>query len=168
MVFLQQVLQGNLGQYMKLDSAAADAAMLLPDPTFPHKHGSLFDILNKCKTKVDRSNHDCLLYSPDCVLLTDQTCILSYMHSTLQEWLPLRYPQQVQDQGETSVHDAQLVTHQHSKTNHRIDAFEPSPYHSYGPSQCDTLDSMMICSHRALVQYDVMRLQSLPNCVHAY
>ncbi|CAM9668956.1 unnamed protein product [Chrysoparadoxa australica] len=47
-----ELLKGNLGAYMKLDSAAADAVMLLPDPAYPKQYGSLFQILNKCKTKM--------------------------------------------------------------------------------------------------------------------
>jgi anthranilate/para-aminobenzoate synthase component II len=54
----------SLDQYVKLDSAAADAVTLLPDPSFPHQHGSIYDILNKCKTKVRHSTvnglHSCI------------------------------------------------------------------------------------------------------------
>ncbi len=43
----------NLGMYTKLDSSAAEAVMLLPDPSIPKSRtGSIFAILNYCKTKM--------------------------------------------------------------------------------------------------------------------
>ncbi|CAN0184702.1 unnamed protein product [Ascophyllum nodosum] len=44
--------QGTLQKHLRLDSAAAAAVMLLPDPTAPHEFGSLFNVLNRCRTKV--------------------------------------------------------------------------------------------------------------------
>jgi DNA mismatch repair protein MSH2 len=40
-----------LEQYMRLDSAAAEAVNLLPKPDHPNSFGSLFGVLNRCKTK---------------------------------------------------------------------------------------------------------------------
>ena len=39
--------QGTLQKHLRLDSAAAAAVMLLPDPTAPHEFGSLFNVLNR-------------------------------------------------------------------------------------------------------------------------
>ena len=47
------VLQlGSLTKYMRLDSAAAEAVNLLPKPDHPNAFGSLFGVLNRCKTKM--------------------------------------------------------------------------------------------------------------------
>ncbi|CAM9157187.1 unnamed protein product [Ectocarpus sp. 4 AP-2014] len=46
------LVQGTLQKHLRLDSAAAAAVTLLPDPTAPHQYGSLFDVLNRCKTKM--------------------------------------------------------------------------------------------------------------------
>jgi DNA mismatch repair ATPase MutS len=43
---------GSLQNYMRLDTAAADAVNLLPKPDHPSAYGSLFGILNRCKTKM--------------------------------------------------------------------------------------------------------------------
>jgi len=42
----------SLAQYMKLDSAAAEAVNLLPKSDHPSKFGSLYGVLNRCKTKM--------------------------------------------------------------------------------------------------------------------
>lgn len=42
----------SLNTYMKLDSAAAEAVNLLPKPDHPSVFGSLYGILNRCKTKM--------------------------------------------------------------------------------------------------------------------
>ncbi len=43
----------SLGIYTKLDSSAAEAVMLLPDPSMPKSRtGSIFGVLNHCKTKM--------------------------------------------------------------------------------------------------------------------
>lgn len=42
----------SLEQYVKLDSAAAEAVTLLPDPTFVGANASIYAVLNRCKTKV--------------------------------------------------------------------------------------------------------------------
>ncbi|CAM9498602.1 unnamed protein product, partial [Discosporangium mesarthrocarpum] len=47
-----ELKHGNLGAHMRLDSAAAAAATLLPDPSSPHQFGSLYQVLNRCKTKM--------------------------------------------------------------------------------------------------------------------
>ncbi|CAM9675744.1 unnamed protein product, partial [Phaeothamnion confervicola] len=47
-----ELVPGTLGQFMRLDSAAAEAVTLLPDPSFPRTHGSLFQVLNRCRTKM--------------------------------------------------------------------------------------------------------------------
>ncbi|KAG5182147.1 muts protein-like protein 2A [Tribonema minus] len=47
-----RVVQGSLEQYVKLDSAAADAVTLLPDPAFPGANASIYAVLNRCKTKM--------------------------------------------------------------------------------------------------------------------
>ncbi|CAM9807985.1 unnamed protein product, partial [Laminaria digitata] len=44
--------QGTLEKHLRLDSAAASAVMLLPDPSNPHQYGSLYNVLNRCKTKM--------------------------------------------------------------------------------------------------------------------
>lgn len=41
------LVQGTLQKHLRLDSAAAAAVTLLPDPTAPHQYGSLFDVLNR-------------------------------------------------------------------------------------------------------------------------
>ncbi|CAN0227500.1 unnamed protein product, partial [Ectocarpus sp. 13 AM-2016] len=46
------LVQGTLQKHLRLDSAAAAAVTLLPDPAAPHQYGSLFDVLNRCKTKM--------------------------------------------------------------------------------------------------------------------
>jgi DNA mismatch repair protein MSH2 len=43
---------GSLSAFMRLDSAAAAAINLFPRPDDPSPHGSLFGILNRCKTKM--------------------------------------------------------------------------------------------------------------------
>lgn len=43
---------GSLTQYMRLDSAAVEAVNLLPRPDHPSQFGSLFGVLNRCKTKM--------------------------------------------------------------------------------------------------------------------
>ena len=46
-----ELILGRLDSCMRLDSAAADAIMLLPDKTAPSSpHSSLFGVLNQCKT----------------------------------------------------------------------------------------------------------------------
>ena len=42
----------SLSTYMKLDSAAAEAVNLLPKPDHPSVFGSLYGLLNRCKTKM--------------------------------------------------------------------------------------------------------------------
>lgn len=39
--------QGTLEKHLRLDSAAATAVMLLPDPSHPHQYGSLYNVLNR-------------------------------------------------------------------------------------------------------------------------
>ena len=43
---------GALDTCMRLDSAAAEAVNLLPKPDHPSQFGSLFGILNRCRTKL--------------------------------------------------------------------------------------------------------------------
>lgn len=38
---------GTVRKHLRLDSAAAAAVTLLPDPTLPHQYGSLFSVLNR-------------------------------------------------------------------------------------------------------------------------
>lgn len=40
--------QGTIQQHLRLDSAAAAAVTLLPDPAAPHQYGSLYNVLNRC------------------------------------------------------------------------------------------------------------------------
>ncbi len=42
----------SLNSFMRLDSAASDAVNLLPKPDHPSQFGSLYGILNRCKTKM--------------------------------------------------------------------------------------------------------------------
>jgi len=42
----------SLNSFMKLDSAAAEAVNLLPHISHPSKYGSIFGVLNRCKTKM--------------------------------------------------------------------------------------------------------------------
>jgi len=46
------LLFGSLDTVMRLDSAAADAINLLHKPDYPSQFGSIFGVLNKCKTKM--------------------------------------------------------------------------------------------------------------------
>lgn len=41
------LVPGTLQKHLRLDSAAAAAVTLLPDPTAPHQYGSLYDVLNR-------------------------------------------------------------------------------------------------------------------------
>lgn len=43
---------GSLDTCMRLDSAAAEAVNLLPKPDHPSQFGSLYGILNRCRTKL--------------------------------------------------------------------------------------------------------------------
>ena len=43
---------GSLSTVMKLDSAAAEAVNLLPKADHPSQYGSLYGVLNRCKTKI--------------------------------------------------------------------------------------------------------------------
>jgi DNA mismatch repair protein MSH2 len=43
---------GSLSKYMRIDSAAAEAVNLLPKPDHPSQFGSIFGVLNRCKTKM--------------------------------------------------------------------------------------------------------------------
>jgi DNA mismatch repair ATPase MutS len=43
---------GSLRAYMRLDSAAAAAINLFPRTDDPSQYGSLFGVLNRCKTKM--------------------------------------------------------------------------------------------------------------------
>jgi len=43
---------GSLQTHMRLDSAAADAINLLPKPDHPSQFGSLYGVLNRCRTKL--------------------------------------------------------------------------------------------------------------------
>lgn len=43
---------GALDTCMRLDSAAAEAVNLLPKPDHPSQFGSLYGILNRCRTKL--------------------------------------------------------------------------------------------------------------------
>lgn len=47
-----QVELGSMERFMRLDSAAADAVNLLPKADHPSVFGSLFGVLNRCKTKL--------------------------------------------------------------------------------------------------------------------
>ena len=59
---------GSLQTYMRLDSAAASAINLFPKPDDPSAYGSLFGILNRCKTKMGTRLLDRWLRQPllDC------------------------------------------------------------------------------------------------------
>ena len=43
---------GSLSQYMRLDSAAANAINLFPKSDDPSPYGSLYGLLNRCRTKM--------------------------------------------------------------------------------------------------------------------
>ena len=43
---------GSLARYMRIDSAAAEAVNLLPKPDHPSQYGSIFGVLNRCKSKM--------------------------------------------------------------------------------------------------------------------
>lgn len=43
---------GSLDTFMKLDSPAADAVNLMPKADHPSIYGSLYGVLNRCKTKI--------------------------------------------------------------------------------------------------------------------
>ena len=46
-----KIQSAYIGTFMRFDSAAADAVNLVPKPDHPSQYGSLFGVLNKCKTK---------------------------------------------------------------------------------------------------------------------
>lgn len=46
------LLFGSVDTVMRLDSAAADAINLLHKPDYPSQFGSIFGVLNRCKTKM--------------------------------------------------------------------------------------------------------------------
>ncbi len=59
----------SLGMYTKLDSSAAEAVMLLPNPSAPKSRtGSIFGVLNHCKTKMGARMLECWLRQPLCDL----------------------------------------------------------------------------------------------------
>ena len=43
---------GSLNTFMRLDSSAAEAVNLLPKADHPTQYGSIFGVLNRCKTKM--------------------------------------------------------------------------------------------------------------------
>ena len=43
---------GYLDTFMRLDSAAAEAVNLLPKADHPSQYGSLFGVLNRCRTSM--------------------------------------------------------------------------------------------------------------------
>jgi DNA mismatch repair protein MSH2 len=43
---------GSLEKYMRLDSTAAEAINLLPKSDHPSQFGSVYGVLNRCKTKM--------------------------------------------------------------------------------------------------------------------
>ena len=43
---------GYLDTFMRLDSAAAEAVNLLPKAEHPSQYGSLFGVLNRCRTSM--------------------------------------------------------------------------------------------------------------------
>ena len=43
---------GSLNHFMRLDSAAVEAVNLLPRPDHPSPLGSIYGVLNRCKTKM--------------------------------------------------------------------------------------------------------------------
>ena len=43
---------GSLDKFMRLDSAAAEAINLLPKADHPSQFGSVYGVLNRCKTKM--------------------------------------------------------------------------------------------------------------------
>ena len=47
-----ELVIGSLHSFMRLDSSACDAINLLPKPDQPSKFGSIYGILNRCKTKI--------------------------------------------------------------------------------------------------------------------
>jgi DNA mismatch repair protein MSH2 len=47
-----ELSRGALDTCMRLDSAAADAVNLLPRPDHPSQFGSLYGVLNRCRTKL--------------------------------------------------------------------------------------------------------------------
>jgi DNA mismatch repair protein MSH2 len=50
---IHEMFLGTLNKFMRLDSAAADAIMLLPDKTAPSDlNGSLYGVLNQCRTSM--------------------------------------------------------------------------------------------------------------------
>lgn len=50
---IHEMFLGKLDKFMRLDSAAADAIMLLPDKKSPNdQHGSLYGVLNQCRTSM--------------------------------------------------------------------------------------------------------------------
>jgi DNA mismatch repair protein MSH2 len=56
---------GSLETCMRLDSAAAEAVNLLPKPDHPSQFGSLYGILNRCRTKLGSRLLDRCVHSND-------------------------------------------------------------------------------------------------------
>ncbi len=50
------LVQGTIEKHLRLDSAAAAAVTLLPDPSAPHQYGSLYDVLNRLVAAAARQS----------------------------------------------------------------------------------------------------------------
>lgn len=62
---------GSLDVYMKLDSKAADAINLFPKSDDPSVYGSLYGLLNRCKTKMGQRLLDRYVMKGICVCIID-------------------------------------------------------------------------------------------------
>lgn len=69
---IHEIFLGKLDKFMRLDSAAADAIMLLPDKKSPNEpHSSLYGVLNQCRTSMGSRVLETWLRQP----LLDKTAI---------------------------------------------------------------------------------------------
>lgn len=75
-----QLLLGSVKNCMRLDSSAADAVNLLPKADHPSQYGSLYGVLNKCKTKMgsrllERYRYIQCISQYMCTHISYQTCM---------------------------------------------------------------------------------------------
>ena len=69
---------GTLDSYMRLDTAACDAVNLFPKPDDPSQFGSIYGVLNRCKTKMGPRLLDRWLRQP---LLNVEVSLISLFFS---------------------------------------------------------------------------------------
>lgn len=75
---------GSLRAFMRLDSAAAAAINLFPRPDDPSPHGSLFGVLNRCRTKMGTRLLERWLRQPllDCEVLNRRLDVVELLKNS--------------------------------------------------------------------------------------